>query len=337
MADPGADATSANDVTGAGDVTSADIAGLLVRCTFPAPGSELVCAVSGGADSLALLVLARAAQLAVTAVHVDHGLRPGSAAEADVVARACYRFGARFRSARAVVPPGPNLEARARAARRAVLPPGAATGHTMDDQAETILLHLLRGAGLDGLAGMLPGAEHPILGLRRADTAALCAALGLDVVHDPTNVDRRFVRNRVRHELLPLCSAIAGRDVVPVLARQADLLRSEAGLLEQWAAGIDPADAQLLAGVPPPLARRATRRWLRAGGPYPPDLAAVDRVLAVARGEARATDVAPGVRVRRSGGRLSVGPTSPRTGPVVSAADGRRAGDSVVRQVTADG
>ncbi len=133
----------------------------------------------------------------------------------------------------------------------------------MDDQAETVFVNLLRGAGLDGLAGMRAGPVHPLLGIRRWQTHALCDALGLEPVQDPTNDDRRFVRNRVRHELLPLACAIAGRDLVPVLARQAALLADEADLLEELAAGIDPTDAAALARRPRPLARRATRRWLR--------------------------------------------------------------------------
>ncbi|HTZ09542.1 MAG TPA: TilS substrate-binding domain-containing protein, partial [Acidimicrobiales bacterium] len=127
---------------------------------------------------------------------------------------------------------------------------------------------------------------------------------GLAPVQDPSNEDPRFVRNRVRHELLPLAGAVAGRDLVPVLARQAELLRGEAELLEALASSLDPTDAAALAAAPPPLARRATRRWLRGDGPHPPGLAAVERVLAVARGEHVATDVAPGVRVRRRRGVL---------------------------------
>lgn len=277
---------------------------LVERCTFPAWGTELVCAVSGGADSLALLVLAVTAGCRAEAVHVDHGLRPGSAGEADVVADAARRLGARFRAERVELAPGPNLEARARAARRAVLGPGAATGHTMDDQAETVLLNLLRGAGVDGLAGMRRGPEHPLLSVRRAETHALCRVLGLRPVADPSNSDPSFLRNRVRAELLPLCSELAGRDLVPVLARQADVLAGDAELLDTLAGGIDVTEAAALAGAPAALARRAARRWLRQGAPYPPDLAAVERVIAVARGEARATDVAPARRVRRSRGRL---------------------------------
>ena len=135
--------------------------GLLGRCTFPPAGEALVCAVSGGADSLALLVLACAAGTDVTAVHVDHGLRPESAAEAAVVAGAARRFGARFRSETVVVGEGGNLEARARAARRAVLGSEAATGHTMDDQAETVVLNLLRGVGARRTGRDEAGTEPP--------------------------------------------------------------------------------------------------------------------------------------------------------------------------------
>ena len=264
----------------------------------------MCCAVSGGADSLALLVLAVSAGCVATAVHVDHGLRDGSAAEADVVRAAADALGAGFVSERVEVAPGPNLEARARSARYSVLPAGVLTGHTADDQAETVLLNLMWGAGLDGLAGMEPGERHPILALRRHETRALCAAVGLVPVDDPSNADPAYRRNRVRHELLPLLDAIAGRDVAAVLARQASLLRDEAELLDLLAADLDTTDAKALAAAPVVLGRRAVRRWLSAGCDHPPDAAAVDRVLAVARGEARAADVGGGRRVARTDQRL---------------------------------
>ncbi len=292
--------------------TTTLVSDFLTRCTFPPPGTPLPCAVSGGADSLALLVLARAARCKVTAIHVEHGLRAGSDAEADVVADAARRFGARFESRRVSLAPGSNLEARARAARYAVLPHGVATGHTMDDQAETILVNLLRGAGADGLAGMEPGPRHPLLGLRRRETHALCDAVGLVPVCDLSNADPAFVRNRVRHELLPLCARVAGRDLVPVLARQAGVLRDEVTLLDQLSAEAlpDPADARELARARTPLARRALRGWLRdeAGTDHPPSLAEVERTLAVARGAARGTELSGSRRVRRTDGRLRVEP-----------------------------
>jgi tRNA(Ile)-lysidine synthase len=258
--------------------------------------------VSGGADSLALLFLAVAAGCRVTAIHVDHGLREGSAAEAEVVAAAAAEVGAAFASRTVAVAPGSNLEGRARNARRGVLPADAATGHTADDQAETVLLNLLRGAGLDGLAGMRPGPSKPILSLRRAETQALCAQLGWTPVADPSNDDPAYLRNRVRHEILPLLVEIAGRDLVPILCRQADLLRDEADLLDQLAAGLDGNDGRALAAAPTAVARRAVRSLL--AGEHPPGSAAVERVLAVAREEVLATEVAGGRRVRRSGGRL---------------------------------
>jgi tRNA(Ile)-lysidine synthase len=267
---------------------------MLERCTFPA--GDVTCAVSGGADSLALLVLAVRAGCRVTAVHVDHGLRPGSAAEAGVVRAAAERYGAAFRAETVDVGPGPNLEARARAARYAVLPPDVLTGHTADDQAETVLLNLLRGAGLDGLAGMRSGGTHPILALRRAETEALCRDEGLTPLVDPTNADPAHRRNRVRHELIPLLNDIAQRDVVPILARQAALLRDEADALDD--SGLDPTDARALAAAPPALARRALRRWLTTD--HPPDAATVERVMAVARNQALATDVGAGRSVRRT-------------------------------------
>ncbi|MEA2843736.1 MAG: tRNA(Ile)-lysidine synthase [Actinomycetota bacterium] len=277
---------------------------LLPRCTFPAPGTEVTCAVSGGADSLALLVLAVEAGCVATAVHVDHGLRAGSAAEADVVRVAAEGLGAGFASELVVVEPGANLEARARAARYAVLPDDVLTGHTADDQAETVLLNMMWGAGLDGLAGMEPGGRHPILALRRHETRSLCAAVGLVPIDDPSNADPTYRRNRVRHELLPLMDAIAKRDVVAVVARQASLIRDEAELLDLLAAELDTTDAKALAAAPVVLGRRAVRRWLSASWDHPPDAAAVDRVLAVARGDARAADVGGGRRVARTGQRL---------------------------------
>lgn len=280
--------------------------GLLERCAFPPAGQPLVCAVSGGADSLALLVLAVDAGCDVTAVHVDHGLRPGSSSEADVVADAARAHGAAFRAERVSVEEGPNLEARARRARRSVLGPDAATGHTADDQAETVLLNLLRGAGVDGLSAMRRGPTHPILSLRRTETAEVCRRAGLDPVVDPSNADPRFWRNRVRHELLPLCSDIAGRDVVPVLARQAELLAGDAAVLAELAGLVDPRRARALAAAPDAVARRAVRRWLTGEGDYPPDAAAVTRVLDVAAGARLATEVAGGRRVARSKGHLAV-------------------------------
>ncbi len=278
----------------------------------------MVCGVSGGPDSLALLVLAVAAGLDVVAVHVDHGLRPDSAAEAEVVAAAAGRFGARFRAERADVDPGPDLENRARVARHRALGPGALTGHTADDQAETVLINLLRGAGPSGLAAMTPGGTHPLLDLRRWETVALCRGLGLDPVADPSNLDPRFVRNRLRHEVLPLLADVAGRDPVPLLTRAAGHTRELVAAVDELATELDPTDTRALAAAPPALARARLRAWLRNPEGHPPSSAELERVLAVVRHEAVGCELAGGRRVRRSGGVLRIdepsGPAEPRDG-----------------------
>jgi tRNA(Ile)-lysidine synthase len=276
---------------------------LLHRCSFPPAGTPIVCALSGGPDSTALVALAVAAQCEVTAIHVHHGLRPSADFDAECARRTSDRLAVAFRVERVDVADGPNLEARARAARRQVLGTRVLTGHTLDDQAETVLLALMRGSGANGLAAMTPGATRPILRLRRSDTVALCIDQGLETADDPTNDDPRFRRNRVRHELLPLIHTIAERDVAPILARTADLLRADDALLEQLAERIDVTDARVLAGSPVPLARRSVRRWLDREG-YPPDAATVARVLDVASGRSAACDAGGGRRVERHQQRL---------------------------------
>jgi tRNA(Ile)-lysidine synthase len=253
---------------------------------------------------MALLALAVAAGCHVHVVHVDHQLRDGSHREADVVRSAANTLGATFSSETVNVADGSNLEARARAARYSVLPADSLTGHTADDQAETVLINLLRGAGTSGVAGMRHDGRRPLLLLRRAETEALCELLALDVVRDPSNDDPRYLRNRVRHELLPAMGDLAQRDVVPILARQAALARDESDLLDHLATALDPTDATSLAAAPVVLARRAVRRWLT--GEHPPDAATVERVLDVARGRSTATDVGGGRRIERHRQRLDL-------------------------------
>jgi tRNA(Ile)-lysidine synthase len=305
----------------------------------------VVVACSGGSDSLTLLAVAAERGLDPIAVHVDHGLRAGSADESAVVADAARRLDAAFDAVHVDVAHGPNLEARARAARYAAL--GAAAdrhgagsilvGHTADDQAETVLLALLRGSAGPGLAGMpvrRGRIVRPLLGVRRVDTEACALALGVDPVRDPTNDDRSFRRAWIRHDVLPLLAAGAGRDLVPVLVRQAEVLRDESDYLDSlaraaWPPSADQAPASLvdaasgissgacrpgrqapatvLARLPRPLARRAVRCWL---GSPPPSFDEVERVLAVAAGAARATELAGGRRVRRTRGQLVLGRTS---------------------------
>jgi len=278
--------------------------------------APVVVACSGGADSVALLALAVDAALAPVAVHVDHGLRDGSDHDVEHVRAVASMLGTRFRAMTVEVARGSNLEARARDARYTALDVARVevgadvvlVGHTADDQAETVLLNVLRGAasaGLAGMAGRRGTVVRPLLDARRSDTRSLCAALGLPVFDDPMNDDRAFRRVAIRHDVLPYLSALAERDLVPVLARQAEILRSDSDFLDELAASAWPGEgesrAASLAALPLPLGRRALRQWL---GSPPPSMAEIDRVLAVARGDARATELAGGRAVHRSAGLL---------------------------------
>lgn len=241
----------------------------------------------------------------MTAHHVDHGIRPESGDEAERAAAIADQLGVEFELHRLSIEPGPNLEARARAARRRTLPAGSLTGHTADDQAETVIIRLLRGSGSGGLSAMTPGPTHPILALRRADTEAVCADRGIAPVRDGSNDVLDVWRNRVRHELLPLATRIAGRDLTPILTRTSDLLRQDDEFLEALAAGIDATDARAVAAADPVLARRALRRWLSIDG-YPPDADSIERVMSVARGERIACELPGGRRVERSNQRFRI-------------------------------
>ena len=287
-----------------------------------AVGATVVVGCSGGADSLALLVLACERGLDVHAVYVDHCLRPGSAHDARTVAAAAARFGGRAHVERVEVAGGANLEGRARDARYEALERARAAlgaeailvAHTRDDQAETVLLQMLRGAGAAGLAGMPERRgtiRRPLLAARRRETRELCARLRLVPVHDPMNDELHHRRVWLRRELIPQLEQGAARDIVEVLARQAELLRDDDDLLDALASQHSPDDARALDALPVALARRVVRRWLST--PAPPSSATVERVLAVARGEARAAEVSGGRRVERVRGRL-VMVDAPRAG-----------------------
>ena len=277
-----------------------------------ATGSRVVVGCSGGPDSLTLLALARARDLDVFAVYVDHGLRRGTAHYARIVRAAALAVGADARVIEVAVDSRANLEARARDARyealaRAGAESGAAAllvGHTRDDQAETVLLGLLRGSGAAGLAGMAVergSLRRPMLGLRRADTHEICARLGFSPVHDPMNDELHHRRVWLRREVMPLLVRGAARDLVEVLARQAEVLREDDELLDALAAEHTLDDAVALSALPRALARRVVRRGL---GLPPPALSTVDAVLRVARGERRAVELPGGRRVERVGTHL---------------------------------
>jgi tRNA(Ile)-lysidine synthase len=209
------------------------------------PGPVVV-AVSGGADSTALLLiladLADQLGIVIHVAHFDHRMRPKQSAEdADFVAKLANRIGAPIRLGRADKPT--KTEDAARTARYAFLrraaseigAPAIATGHTRDDQAETVLLHLVRGSGLGGLAGMRPlrdGIARPLLAIGRKDTVAVCRAARIRPRTDPTNRSLTFARNRVRLEVLPELAKINPRvsEAIARLAEFAGELRAEEDL-----------------------------------------------------------------------------------------------------------
>jgi tRNA(Ile)-lysidine synthase len=310
-------------------------------------------ACSGGADSLALAAAlafeAPRAGLRAGGVVIDHGLQPGSAEVAASVVKTMAGLGldpALMVGVRVARPgdtggyQGP--EAAARSARYAALDEAAAAtganavmlGHTLDDQAETVLLGLARGAGARSLAGMPGQSGHyvrPMLGLRRAQTRAACVALGLDPWEDPQNYDPAFTRSRVRHELLPALEATLGPGVTEALARTARMLRADADVLDDLAGAAaarireagDPGSAAgawpvtELAAQPVALRHRILRlAALAAGCPAGAlserHIASLDELVTGWRGQ-RWTDLPGGIRCQRRYGRLLFTTGDPRS------------------------
>jgi tRNA(Ile)-lysidine synthase len=256
-----------------------------------APGDLVLVWVSGGADSICLLEslvrLRRLLRIRLAVFHLDHGLRSDSAADADYVRRRAAHHGLACHVVAAATRPQPGdsverwaREERLRAGAEVAAATGAqrsALGHTMDDRAETVLLALVRGWGIDGLAGIEPVSGttvRPLLDVRREETQALCRALHLRPRSDPSNADTGLLRNALRLQAIPALVNATGRDVTPTIARTAELLRADAALLDQLAqkqgAGIadvtDRAaalDAAALAALPEPLSSRVVRRALQ--------------------------------------------------------------------------
>ena len=294
--------------TPSGADAGASIDSLLDRCTFPAPGTAVACGLSGGPDSAALIALAIAAGLEVTAWHVDHGLRPSARTDAEAARAIANHFEADFELRRVRVDPGPNLEARARTARYAALPDDVLVGHTADDRAETVLFNIGRGAGLAGASAPHAGVGRPLLGLRRFETHALCDQLGLATVHDPMNDDPAFARVAIRNKVMPALAGALGRDPVPLLNRHADLASQALEVIAELAAGLDPTSTAALTAAPRAVAAEALRSWIAEAVGSPPTAAAIDRVLDVAAGRGIATEITGGHRVARTAGRLRIEP-----------------------------
>lgn len=309
---------------------------------LPSAG-RVVLGVSGGADSMALAAGAAWALTGrgrrhepapqVVAAIVDHGLQPGSAETARTVAGRVDALGLKTMIISVHVPAddadGP--EAAARSARYAALRDAATggsartgmimVGHTLDDQAETVLLGLARGSGTRSLAGMAPvlagpvPVVRPLLDLPRATTRAACDQWGLQVWADPHNLDPSYARVRVRGRVLPVLEAELGPGVAQALARTAALTRQDADALDEWAARALPTvecqaglSVAALAELPRAVATRVLRSWLRTGGVGQTDSAHVEAVWQlVEQWHGQGPVMLPGgLAVRRRDGKLEL-------------------------------
>ena len=288
-------------------------------------GDEVVVAVSGGPDSMALLTALRALghrgdlPLRLCVAHLNHRLR-GAASDRDalfVAARArAWGLPVYVGVAQNLEPSESNLEERARDQRGRFLRAVAhkigtrtvALGHTLDDQAETVLHRLARGGGMRGLAAMQAvrgdGVVRPLLRRRREECARYLASLGVSAVEDASNRDRRFTRNRLRHEVLPELARGLGVDVSARLAALADDLRVESALADQWVARVlddQPEGSLAVAAIVAagPAGGRLIHAWLRARG-VRATRSQVEAVVQITRDGGPSTGVdLTGVRVER--------------------------------------
>ena len=323
----------------------ADARNALAALDLP-PGTAILLAVSGGADSMALaasaVFAARSKGWVLHSLTVDHALREGSDAEAELVRERLAALGIDARTARidldnsTLGPEGEAREGRYAALARAAHSLGAVVllGHTADDQAETVLLGLARGSGARSIAGMraegpLPGhpdiqAFRPLLHLRRADTETICAELALPVVVDPTNAPdgpwraadgTPLRRSAVRHSALPALESAVGPGVVVALARTAEMIRDDDDALSELAASladecrVEPGtlDCRKLAPHPAALRRRVIAAEAISSGVRQGDLV----YWHVARLDSLVTSPdnnvgidLPGVRAHKTSGKL---------------------------------
>ncbi len=305
------------------------IAQFIERNGMLSHGQRVGVAVSGGADSVFLLhalrELAPRCDLKLSVIHIEHGIRgEASLADAEFVRELAEHFGLPFHLRQADVPSLPgNLEKAARDVRqsfyRELISSGAvdriATGHTLSDQAETVLYRILRGSGLTGLAGILPvtreGLIRPLLEIDRCEIEAWLRARGLDWREDASNRDHAYARNRLRHEILPLLRAGFNPQLDTALAHLATLARdeesywlSELGRLSPIPNPSQPLVLSIseLTAVPVALARRRLHHAIPGAS-----FAHIERILEMAR-SANGHDrfQATGIDVCRSFDRIRI-------------------------------
>jgi tRNA(Ile)-lysidine synthase len=313
-----------------------------------APGDRVLVSVSGGPDSVCLLYslwhLRRLFRIRLEVFHFDHRLRPDSAKDGEYVRRLAERLKLPFhlRSAEDAPEKGESVEAwatveRMNAAndvRKEIDARQIAEGHTLDDQAETVLLNLIRGSGLEGVSGIWPGTRtdalvEPLIEVERTEVESFCRALHLRPRQDPTNRDPRYLRNAIRLKVLPAIERATGREVRRPIARSADLLREDRTELYAAAvremhravsesAGEQRFDVATLGSLPRPVASRVVRlalfRILTIGDGPAWTKEAVDAVLDLAEGRpGRRRDLPAGLKALRERGYVSVSRTSPES------------------------
>jgi tRNA(Ile)-lysidine synthase len=288
------------------------------------PDGRWVVGLSGGADSAALAYLL-STMGEPRAVHVNHGL-PASVRLEAAASEIAARLGMTLEVAHVEVPDGPSPEGMARRARYEALLPhlGAGevllTAHTLEDQAETVMMNLIRGTGPSGLAGiprLAPPLARPLLDVSRSETRELAALAGLPFLDDPTNFDPTLRRNAIRLEVLPDLSARFNPRLTAALARLAALLRSDEDLLEEEArlvpiltrGAVIAVPIGALVAVPRPVADRALRLCLgRARPPHSGTAAEMAQIWAVATGEQGRAQLAGDLEVAVEGPLLLLTP-----------------------------
>ena len=319
------------------------------------PGETVLVSVSGGPDSVCLLGslvrLRRLLRIRLEVFHFDHALRSDSRDDAAYVRRLAARHGlpCHVRVAGSAPAKGVSVEAWARSVRhaarddvaRTIGATVAAEGHTLDDQAETVLLNVVRGTGLDGAAGIAPtsGVDdparscvvvQPLIDVERSEIEAFCRSLRLRPRHDPMNDDTRLLRSALRHGVIPAIELAVGRDVHRPIARTAENLQTDRRELhdraiEALARVVEPAaadvrfDVRRLLALSPAIAHRVIRMALYgvdlADGPAPWSKDAIEAVLDLANGRpGRSRDLPNGSTAVREREYVHVSFDSPSPG-----------------------
>lgn len=314
-------------MAGTGGLSAADLDAFVAEVAAELPSERVIVALSGGADSAALAYAVARSGMKGRAVTVHHHL-PGS----EALVRAATRIAGDLGLEHAVIDaPGGETETELRETRLEALEKSRdaaewiLTGHTRDDQAETVLGNLIRGAGSGGLAGIprrrFPWAR-PLLGVPRERTRAVARSVGLPFVDDPENEDPSVRRNRLRNEVIPLLEREFNPELREALARTAEFVAADDEVLEARAAAVPirceeeavlvPAAA--LAVLPVPVAARVARRALRVVlDPYPGTAADVAAVLTAVSG--RTGQIAGGFLAQREGALVAIHPGEPPPPP----------------------